>query len=239
MSEENQSAVPPDAPALRSAPTTGDTAVEIHVPEKPIHSIKDFLVHLVTITAGVLIALSFEGVREWMHHRSLVREAKENIVREITENKGYIDRAAGRIQEERKDLERALTWATDLLTKKTTDVKQVTLGTVMPQLTTASWRTAERTGALGFMSYADVKDLAQIYDLQDVYTKNRLQKLERLAVALGIFQDKAEQGHEQPADLQSMRAELHALLGNLWAEAQLAHDLSRMYEQGLAEFAGD
>jgi hypothetical protein len=39
-------------------------SVEIHPPHGSIHSFKDFVVQLATITAGVLIALSFEGVLE-------------------------------------------------------------------------------------------------------------------------------------------------------------------------------
>jgi hypothetical protein len=217
---------------------TGDAPVEIHVPDKPIHSVKDFALHLVTITTGVLIALSLEGAREWMHHRSLVKEAQANLLREMKDNKQQLDRGARRIEEERKDLQRALAWATDLLIKKESDIDKVSLGTVMPQLSTASWQTAERTGALGHMKYADVKDFAQIYDMQEVYTKNRLQKLERLSSALGIFSDNVEKGHEQPADLQNMRAELIRLLGNLWAEGELARDLSRMYGQAIAQFEG-
>jgi hypothetical protein len=49
----------------------------IHPPEGPIHSIKDFLLALTTITAGVLIALSLEGFIEWNHNRRLVREAEK------------------------------------------------------------------------------------------------------------------------------------------------------------------
>jgi hypothetical protein len=60
--------------------------VEVHPPQSPIHSVKDFMLHLLAITIGLLIALGLEGSVEWMHHRHLVREAKENIAQEIHHN---------------------------------------------------------------------------------------------------------------------------------------------------------
>jgi hypothetical protein len=64
--------------------------VDIHPPHA-IHSWKDFGIQLVTITAGVLIALSLEGVRESIHDRALVREARENIQREIADNQREVN----------------------------------------------------------------------------------------------------------------------------------------------------
>jgi hypothetical protein len=212
--------------------------MDVEVPDKPIRSVKDFLVHLVTIVAGVLIALSFEGAREWLHNRSLVREAKENLVREISENKKEIDRGAKRIAEERADLQKALAWATELLTTKQSSIKGITIGTVLPGLTTSSWQTAERTGALGHMKYGEVQAFAKIYGLQQVYTNNRLQKLDRIAAALGVFSNKVGAEKAQPEDLQNMRAQLLLLLGNLWAEENLLRDLSRVYERGLQLYGG-
>lgn len=40
-----------------------------------------------TIAAGVLIASSLEGVRESLRDRALVPEARENIRRELVDNK--------------------------------------------------------------------------------------------------------------------------------------------------------
>jgi hypothetical protein len=58
--------------------------VEVHPPSKPIHSIKDFMVHLLAITIGLLIALGLEAAVEAVHHRSLVREARHNIAKKST-----------------------------------------------------------------------------------------------------------------------------------------------------------
>jgi len=64
--------------------------MDIHPPHA-IHSWKDFGIQLITITAGILIALSLEGVRESIRDRALVREARQNIHREIADNQREVN----------------------------------------------------------------------------------------------------------------------------------------------------
>ncbi len=60
--------------------------LDVHPPHTPVHGIRDFLLHLFTITIGLLIALSLEAAVEGMHHRHLVHQARENIRDEVREN---------------------------------------------------------------------------------------------------------------------------------------------------------
>lgn len=59
--------------------------MEIHKP-KPVHSWREFLVELGTITLGVMIALAAEQAVEWIHWRSQVQEAREVIATELASN---------------------------------------------------------------------------------------------------------------------------------------------------------
>src|SRR5215831_16086023 len=70
--------------------------MEIHAPDKPILTVKEAIVHLSIVTAGILIALSLEGLVEWRHHRSLVREARENIAAEMQDNRKELQKALER-----------------------------------------------------------------------------------------------------------------------------------------------
>jgi hypothetical protein len=94
--------------------------MDIHPPH-PIHSWKDFGVQLITVTAGILIALSLEGVRESMRDRALVREARENIHREIADNKREVDDEIGAMADRGKKIDVALHFANELLKTKHTD----------------------------------------------------------------------------------------------------------------------
>ena len=66
--------------------------IDVHPPHAAVHGWRDFLIHIATITLGLFIALSLEGALEAMHHRHLVREARENIRKELEEN----ERQAGK-----------------------------------------------------------------------------------------------------------------------------------------------
>ena len=57
--------------------------MDIHPPEGPTNSLKDFAIHIVVVTIGILIALGLEGVREMVYAHTLVRETRENFRREI------------------------------------------------------------------------------------------------------------------------------------------------------------
>ena len=57
--------------------------MEIHAPESPVNSFKDFLVHISIVTVGILIALGLDGLRETIHNRHLVRETRENVHTEM------------------------------------------------------------------------------------------------------------------------------------------------------------
>jgi hypothetical protein len=62
--------------------------MDVHPPHGPIHTVKEFMVHLLAITIGLLIALGLEGSVEWVHHRHLARDARENIFQEKRQSAG-------------------------------------------------------------------------------------------------------------------------------------------------------
>ena len=176
----NDTAAEPDAPAplpeassvLEETPGKG-APVEVHPPHAPAQSVKDFFIQLLTITAGVLIALSIEGLTEWNHHRLLVREAKETIGREIADNKSALARHFSEWDRSAEGIDKALQLANELLATRKTDIHEIELGYHLSSLNDASWRTAERTGALAYMDYADVQDYAKLYGQQDLYVSQQ------------------------------------------------------------------
>src|ERR1041385_6630226 len=81
--------------------------MEIHAPKEPILTVKEAVVHLSIVTVGILIALSLEGLVEWRHQRSLVREARENIATEIQDNRKELQKTLDRFDSMYKQLEHA------------------------------------------------------------------------------------------------------------------------------------
>ena len=60
--------------------------LDVHAPHEPIHGVKDFLLHLLTITVGLLIAVGIEGCVELHREHKLVKEARATMREEIHSN---------------------------------------------------------------------------------------------------------------------------------------------------------
>jgi hypothetical protein len=203
--------------------------VEIHPPHPAAHSFKDFLIQLVTITAGVLIALSIESVREWNHYRTLVSEAREMIGREIADNRKEVQGILNRIAERRKNLNSAILLAEQMLAKKDPTVHEVNLGFELADLGTASWQTAERTGALAHMDYVEVQKYSRLYSHQDLYSQRQRAAVDQVGLVMGPLQGDPTQA--TPRDLELFRQRVIELRSTLEIEEQVARSLVKEYEE--------
>jgi hypothetical protein len=219
-----ESRVPSRGPGLRAGPSGARPA-------------RRFVVELLTITAGVLIALSLEGVREWVQERRLVREAQTSILQEISENLREVESTIEGEPERRGKLDTALRLANELLETETTGVTQVDLGFAVPELSAASWDTAERTGAIGLMEYDLARAFSRVYEVQSLFTAHQDRTLERLAAAAaGLAQDPLG---ALPSDIEIFRQHVLNLLGDLAVEQELARVLAESYREVLEAPAGD
>jgi Mg2+ and Co2+ transporter CorA len=208
--------------------------VDIHPPHA-IRSWKDFGIQLVTITTGILIALSLEGVRESIRDRALVREARENIHREIADNMREIDDEIRGMPDRARKLDTALRFANELLKSKKTDIHQVELGLAFPTLSAASWQTAERTGALAHMDYAEVQKYAALYAFQAFLTDQHRHAIDMLSTTIGILTASEDDDPRKAsqADLERLRAQVVALRSLLFVEEQMTHTASDRYKKAL------
>ena len=197
------------------------------------HTWKEFLFQLVTITAGVLIALSIEALLEWNHHRALVREAKATIAREITDNKSALDRHIAAAPQMMKNRDTSLRMANELLTLKKSDIHELQLGFSLPSLSSAAWQSAERVGALTYMDYGDVQSYAKLINLQDLYVVQQRRLMEQTVATLSALGG-SDNPHKAPqGDLERFRNDLLTLGGQLLMDVQLGEQLSKHYAEQL------
>ena len=118
---------------------------------------RDFFVQLVIVTAGVLIALLLQGLVDWTGDRALVREARANIRQELQDNLREVDDEIAGLKRRQANLENALQLINDLLASGKSNINQIDIGSSLAGLSSASWRSAERTGALALMEYRHVQ----------------------------------------------------------------------------------
>ena len=141
--------------------------LDVHPPHEPVHGWRDFLLHILTITIGLLIALGLEAGLEWIHHRHVVAEARENIRREIEDNRKLI--AADR-QSINADIQRmgADMVALRALRDNPNAKVAVTLNWTWSGLSSSAWTSARDTGALTLMTYSKVQGFADVYTQQQL-----------------------------------------------------------------------
>lgn len=206
--------------------------MDIHPPHGGIASWRDFGLQLVTITAGILIALSLEGVRESFHNRALVREARENIRRELTDNLTELDGELRGMSAQTERLENALKFADEMIASGHTAIHGLDLRVSNANLRTASWQTADRTGALAHMDYGEVQKYAGTYAGQELYAVTQRRTFEQFASALAIM-SAGDPTRAKPADVELFRRQVLELRGELYILEQLGIGLKAGYRKVL------
>jgi len=158
--------------------------MEIHPPHA-IHSVKDFLLQLLTITVGILIALTLEGLLEWTHHRTLVHEAEANLITEIHENRADIGKALEKLHASEEQLNQMVALVHRLQENRTTPVGDVTFNWTLADLHATSWNTANATGAVANMDYPEVKRYTRVYDLQQQFMTIQNRAIDSIVAVYG------------------------------------------------------
>ncbi len=179
--------------------------IEVHPPEHALHSWRDFLVHLSTITIGLLIALSLEGCVEWQHHRHLVHEAEASLQGEIKTN---AENVAGALEDVRKE-QATLKGDVEILKRiianpKVKNYEELTVNFRIRSFEDVSWKTAQSTGALGYMPYEQAHEYADLYSQQNEVYLVEQQAARDTVMTLGPFMN-LEKGEANPGAEDAMR----------------------------------
>ena len=165
--------------------------MDVHAPHEPVHTWRDFFTHLTIVTIGLFIALSLEGLVEYVHHRHLVREARENIRKEIEDNHKAAQEDITLLQQ---DLDRTNT-NLDTIRRMRANPKTfkgtLTFTMSFDSLHDAAWNSARDTGALGFMPYKEVQGYADLYQHQKLVNDQSIEAIHRQTLAMSpVFMEK-------------------------------------------------
>jgi hypothetical protein len=169
--------------------------MEIHGPEGPTNSFKDFAIHIVIVTIGILIALGLEGVREAIYVRRIVRDARENFHVELQGNRANLDKELKNDRETLSQLNQIILDLPEL--RKNPNEFRARVGKIYPSgyfFSSSRWEAALSTGALGHMSvdevnqYAEANFLVHAYSTLELQTNTDWQQLEAFVA-----------GHENPS----------------------------------------
>jgi hypothetical protein len=163
----------------------------------------------------------------------LVLDAHAAIAREIADNLQALSASMPSLDEHERALRTGLRFADELRKRGKTDIRSLNFGIVMASLHRASWQSAERTGALGYMAFADVKAYAEIYDLQDLVVGDQRQQLVRISdVTARLFGgENGDPTLMRPAELETFRSRVLDALGAAATHKTLSAQLLQAYKE--------
>jgi hypothetical protein len=198
------------------------------------YSAADYAFQLITVTAGVLIALFIDSLAETRNNRDLVESARAMIMRELADNKKDVEATLSGIAADQEGMKNAVRFADEMLSAKKTKINSVQLHyNVADQVSDSSWRTAERTGALALMDYEEVQRYSRVYDFQDLFMQQQRHTLTQVVVAGGVFKADFDIERPNPKDLELFRVRVLDLLGLLGLQEQFGKKLVEDYAAAL------
>lgn len=207
--------------------------LDVHPPHEPVHGIRDFLLHLLTITVGLLIALGLEGTVEWRHHVHVRDEADASIVAELRDNAHELDKAMDAVESEQQSLMGALAFLQARAAGKPYNLTGINLGLTLYSGQDASWKTAASTGAVSFMEYSHVKRYAEAYTRQAQFTALQERTLDSYLQLQSYIVGGFDPDKFSAADADKARIDIHQTLARLLAMQQIGTSLQAEYRSAL------
>ena len=175
--------------------------IDIHLPHGKLEGVKDFFLHLFTITVGLLIALSLEGWVEHRHQHHLAREAEDSLRAEIANNAHEVVQQRQIIKDDEAKLEADLKILEELRAHPHAKRGRIDLTVTIGGFDDVAWKNAQNTGALVFMQYKDAQNFSNIYLVQDVYFKAALDCIDDLGNAASPFASRPDNWVPTPAQI--------------------------------------
>lgn len=206
--------------------------LDVHSPNEPVHSWRDFFIHLITITIGLVIALSLERLVELRHRNHLMHEAEAALHVEIESNSKHLQKTLQNVRDEQKILANDVM----ILNKMIANPKAPNQGTpkiefLLPTFNDVSWKTAQSTGALSYMPYEQAHEYGDIYEEQnEVYLAEHQAARDAIAsVAPFVNLDKVAP-KLNPAEVPMVKQNVELFQAQLIMVERLIEDLDGKYK---------
>jgi len=209
--------------------------LDVHAPHESAHSWRDILIHLFTITLGLIIALSLEGIVEWQHHRHLAHDAEASLHEEIKNNASGMADSLATLHKNQDDLKHAADMIKILVAKKKLPNSSFNIDYHIVTFESISWKTAQTTGALSYMPYDLAKEYSSIYYTQEELADSERQAAQDAVISIGsIINSKDSDPDPTPEQAQALLDRIEALQGQLLLVDNFMKSLSLQYNKFLA-----
>lgn len=178
------------------------------------------------------MALSLDGMVEWQHHRSLVRDAEASLRGEITRNAQGLDKALDDLQKTQDALARDVgILKTVIATKKMPADSDMNIAYGIHVLEDVSWKTAQSTGALSYMTYEQARAYASIYATQELLADSEHQAARDAIISLAPFLNTQDSDADpSPEQADAIKQKIEVLQGQLLLVNSLMRSLDGEYK---------
>jgi hypothetical protein len=209
--------------------------LDVHAPHSAVHGWRDFLTHLATITIGLFIALTLEAGVEALHHRHLVREARENIRLEISQNETAARQNLASVQTDADKMKANIEKARQLRANShALDHASMQFAFEWSSFNDSAWRSARDTGALAYMPTAEVQRYADSYNQQDIVNQQAVAIFTlQSELAAPLFMEE-HASDLRPEEIQTLMRECAITELRLTTLKQLMDELNKNYADTLA-----
>ena len=208
--------------------------LDVHAPESGIHGVRDFFIHLLTITAGLLIAIALEQSVETLHHRHQRNEADAEIRQEIRENRDEVVRRQATLQGETKDLVNVLGYIDARLAKQPVDGSKQNIQLAVGPLNDSAWRTAMATGVVAYMDYGTVEQFASCYKEQEQYEHMEDETVKAYLI-IESFVAMKKPNDLSDEELRAVQPAVRQALANLGALRDISGGVVEAYDKALGK----
>jgi hypothetical protein len=199
--------------------------LDVHPLHKPLHGFQEFLLHLFTITVGLLIATQIESCMEWRHHVHLAEEARTRLRAEIESNLKDLKHAQPAVTQWRAEIDADLAAMQRIQDHPDDPASQratLTVNFSSMSLRDTAWTTAQTTGALALMPYDEAERYANVYKAQNELLQLEEKPWEDTSAINGLiarfhWTDKRKITEDQASQLAEKLGQmrLHLLAGDL------------------------
>jgi hypothetical protein len=210
--------------------------MEVHAPHEPIHTWRDFFLHIVTITVGLLIAIALEQTVEWIHHRHIVHVARENIRHEIEGNEKSAQEDLGHLADEAVVMKQNIERIRQLRTNPSAlSNSSMSFNFQWSSFDQAAWLSARDSGALAYMPADEVQRYADLYHQQQIVSDSTVQTFTLLVEAPAPLIAEADSADLKPEETQAMLQDTARVFIRLTTLRQIVQQLDRQYKDNLKQ----
>jgi hypothetical protein len=210
--------------------------LDVHPPHHAASTWRDFFTHIATIVVGLLIAIALEQTVEALQHRHERIEARENIRRELSENRTTLAKDLRALAEEETMLQNDIALLRQLRSHQPVARESLHFNWMWNSMEDAAWRTARETTAVALFPIDQVQSYDETY-LQQSFANDAGLQLSRLltnaTVPLKIEPDLAAL---TPAEIDEILHSCATSLNQIDYVRTMTSTLDRDYGEILATF---